>query len=657
MDRKLAEFHFMGIFDIYREAYKVTLSWKKIFSQIALAQTLSSAIISALALNAINQSNLQNQDLTQMGNPKYTGNLKTRFASEMIIFNVSKAIYGLCSIILSLFMTSAVVYTVACVYCSKDITFKKVISAVPKLWKRLMITFLWFLLIQFVYFFIMSIVAALLMLLLVVSGILSVDKLGVKSTNNMSVLGIILAIPIMIGFIYISFIWYMAAVVSILEDIRGIKAIKKGKNLIKGKIWIVFATYILLQICNTGTRYAFSSLVHGGSLAMVFQVSLRIFCLLLQGIFIHFGLVIQTIIYFVCKSHHKENIDKSSLGDHLDGYHLGQNMDRKSEEFESMGIFDIYREAYKVTMSQKKIFSQIALALILPLAFILLAQIETAELLSNKIFSNLKTVDDNLLHSQVSSDLIIFYVFISIYMLFTSVLSLLATSVIVYTVAYVYSSKDINFKKVMSVVPKVWKRLMITFLWKLLVLFVYNVIIVLVIILLAILYVFLSKILSVHIYKSAVIIFVILMTIFIIIGAMCITLVWFLASVISILEDIRGIEAMKKGKNLIKGKIRISWRIYFTFQSCCAAVQFAFRYQDSLALVGRVSLGISCLLLLVIFIHFGIVTQTIVYFVCKSHHKENIDKSSLADHLDGYYLGYYVPLNEDANLHLEGNSV
>ncbi|KAI3926656.1 hypothetical protein MKW98_014303 [Papaver atlanticum] len=325
-----------------------------------------------------------------------------------------------------------------------------------------------------------------------------------------------------------------------------------------------------------------------------------------------------------------------------------------------MGIFDIYREAYKVTFSWKKIFSQIAFALILPLAFILLAQIEISELLFNKIFPNLKAFDDNL-HSQVSYDLIIFNVFIAISMLFTSVLSLISTSAIVYTVACVYSSKDVSFKKVMSVVPKVWKRLMITFLWKLLILFVYNFIMALVIFLLAIFYVCLSKILSVHIYKSAVIIFGIPMLIFIMIGAMCITLVWFLASVISILEDVSGIEAMKKGKNLIKGKIWISWRIYFTFQSFCAAVQFAFRYHvvhgDSLALVVRLSLGICYLLLLVIFIHFGIVTQTIVYFVCKSHHKENIDKSSLADHLDGYYLGYYVPLNEDANPRLEGNSV
>ncbi|KAI3947897.1 hypothetical protein MKX01_034562 [Papaver californicum] len=328
-------------------------------------------------------------------------------------------------------------------------------------------------------------------------------------------------------------------------------------------------------------------------------------------------------------------------------------MDRKSEEFQSKGIFDIYREAYKVTMSWKKIFSQISFALILPLASIYLSQIEIAELLSNKIFFNLKSLDDaqvgnpnyNNFHPQVSSDLIIVYVFIAIFMLFTSVLYLLSTSVIVYTVACVYSSKDISFKKVMCGVPKVWKRLMITFLWKFLILIVYDFIIVLVIILLAILYVCLFKIFFVHIYKPAFIIFVVIMIIFILIGVMYITLVWFLA----------------KRKNLIKGKIRISWCIYITFQSCCATIQFAFRYHvvhgDSLALVGRVSLENCYLLLLVIFVHFGLVNQTIVYFICKSYLKENIDKFSLADHLDGYYLGYYVFLSEDEILQLRGNFV
>ncbi|RZC67519.1 hypothetical protein C5167_011211 [Papaver somniferum] len=488
-------------------------------------------------------------------------------------------------------------------------------SAVPKLWKRLVITFLWFLLI------------------------------------HMSVFGMILAIPFMIGFIYISFIWYMAAVVSILEDIRGIKAFKKGKNLIKGKIWIVFVTNILLQICNTGILFSFSSLaVHGEPLAMVFRVSLGILCLVLLVIFIHFGLVIQTIIYFVCKSHHKENIDKSSLGDHLDGYHLGHyvplnkdedvqlagTMDRKSEEFESMGIFDIYREAYKVTMSSRKIFSQIVLALILPFALVTLAQIEIVQLPITNNLSNL------------------------IFTLFHSVLLQLLTSAVVYTAACAYCSKDITSKKVMIAVPKLWKRLVITYLWVFLISFVYSFLLIILMVILFVVPGILSDQVALKSTKIMSVLVVILLILYMI-GAIYIILIWYMASVVSILEDIRGIKAIKKGKNLIKGNFWIVFVTFFLLLICNMGTVFSFSslvvHGESLAMVVRVVLGICCLLLLVILIHFGLVTQTIVYFVCKSYHKENINKSNLGDHLDDYHIGYYVPLNKDEDLQLGGNAV
>ncbi|KAI3915782.1 hypothetical protein MKW92_053373 [Papaver armeniacum] len=634
MDRKLEEFHLMGIFDIYREAYKVTLLLKKIFSQIALALILPLAIIfpvqifiSALVMNKI-QFNLQNIDVTQIENPEYISNLQTQVASEMIIIYVSQIICGLLFVIFSLLPTSAVVYTVACIYCSKDITFKKVMSAVPKLWKRLMITFLWFFLILFVCNFIYFLAIMLMVILFVASGILS--DLSVESLINMSVLLRILAIPYMIGAIYISLVWYMASVVSILEDIRGIEAMKKGKNLIKGKIWIVFVTYILLQICNTGVLFSFSSLaVHGEPLAMVFRVSYGIFCLLLLVILLYFGLVIQTIIYFVCKSHHKENIDKSNLGDHLDGYHLGHyvplskdediqltgTMDRKSEEIQSMGIFDIYREAYKVTMSSKKIFSQIALALILPFALITLAQIEIIKLHINNSLYNL------------------------IFTLLHSVLFQLLSSAIAYTVAC----------KVMIAIPKLWKRLMITFLWVFLISLVYNILLVILMVILFVVSGILSDQVALKSTKNMSVLVVILLIPYMI-GAIYIGLIWYVSSIVSVLEDNRGIKALKKGKNLIKGNFWIVFITFFLRLICNIATVFSFSslvvHGESLAVVVRVILGICYFLLLVIVIHFGLVTQTIVYFVC-----------NLSDLLDDYYLGYYVPLNKDEDLQLGGNAV
>ena len=53
----------------------------------------------------------------------------------------------------------------------------------------------------------------------------------------------------------------------------------------------------------------------------------------------------------------------------------------------------------------------------------------------------------------------------------------------------------------------------------------------------------------------------------------------------------------------------------------------------SLGVVSRVGFGVLCLLLHIILFLFGPVVQTLLYFVCKSYHHENIDKSALSDHL------------------------
>ncbi|OUZ99439.1 hypothetical protein BVC80_1801g4 [Macleaya cordata] len=123
---------------------------------------------------------------------------------------------------------------------------------------------------------------------------------------------IILAIPYVIGSVYISVVWHLARVVSVLEETYGLKAMKKSKTLIKGKIWIASAIFVMFQILISVLLMVFNMLVvHGESIGMVGRVSLGIFCFLLLTILIHFALVTQTIIYFVCKSYHDENIDKS----------------------------------------------------------------------------------------------------------------------------------------------------------------------------------------------------------------------------------------------------------------------------------------------------------------------------------------------------------
>ncbi|KAL5571895.1 hypothetical protein UlMin_021492 [Ulmus minor] len=257
-------------------------------------------------------------------------------------------------------------------------------------------------------------------------------------------------------------------------------------------------------------------------------------------------------------------------------------MNKELEEIQFLGIFYIYKEAYKIIFSWRKVFSQITLTLILSL---------------------------------------------TAYFTFLLIFSLLSTSAVVYTVASIYTGREVTFNKIVSVVPKVWKRLMVTFLWAFIAFFAYNTLAL--IVLIATLYSINST------YNADLVIGIILLVIYLIgFCGFCV-------------EDVRGIEAMKKSKTLIKGKMWVAILVFSKLIISVFLLQFAFQnlvvHGWSLEEVDRVGYAIICLLVLLKLIIFGLVIQTILYFVCKSYHHENIDKLALSDHLE-VYLGDYVPL-------------
>ncbi|KAI3887246.1 hypothetical protein MKX03_023456 [Papaver bracteatum] len=331
MDRKSTEFESMGILGIYREAYKVTLSQKKIFSQISLALLLPLALIflaqAGIPVPPANKTQINspitvvdeyqtgNFEDDQSGYFEYGYSFRAQISSETITPDASKAICWLLISILAVPSASAVVYTVACIYSSRDITFRKAMSVVPKIWKRLAKTFLWNFLIVLVVPVLVYNTILLVILILVITKILPADPKSITLLSAITMVSVISSY--VIGNMYIILIWLSSSITTILEDISGSKAVKKGKDLIKGKLWISLINYLTLQFCYENILSVFSAVLHGEGVAMVGRVSLGIVCLVLLVILLHFGQVIQTVIYLVCKSYHKESI---SLADHLDGY-------------------------------------------------------------------------------------------------------------------------------------------------------------------------------------------------------------------------------------------------------------------------------------------------------------------------------------------------
>uniref|UniRef100_A0A6N2MK95 Phytocyanin domain-containing protein n=1 Tax=Salix viminalis TaxID=40686 RepID=A0A6N2MK95_SALVM len=137
-------------------------------------------------------------------------------------------------------------------------------------------------------------------------------------------------------------------------------------------------------------------------------------------------------------------------------------MERKQEEMQFLGVLGIYQEAYKIIFSSTKIFSQITLALILPLSFILLAQIEVSNVFSGEIMNNFVellgteagTERYNKISDHISSEFAYFWLFKVAHLILSLVFSLLSNAAVVYTIASIYAGREVSFKKVMSAVPK-----------------------------------------------------------------------------------------------------------------------------------------------------------------------------------------------------------
>lgn len=325
MDREQEELQFLGFFGIFKESFKIISSWRKIFTQITLSIIipLSFIFLAHIQISELLFSRIMHNeyalDHTREGTTRYE-KLSDILASEWTAFILFKAAYFTFFLILSLLSTSAVVYTIACIYTAKDITFRKVMSVVPKVWKRLMVTFLWNFAIVFAY----NIVCLLFFLIWIV-------LIG-PSTIGLLVLLILLCLYF-VGFVYISVVWHLASVVSVLEEVYGMQAMIKSKVLIQGKMGACVAIFLVISSCFIAIELVFEKFVVLGrnSIPLGNRIGFGILSLFLLVLLILFGLVIQTVVYLVCKSYHHESIDKSALADHLEVY-LGEYVPLKGKD-------------------------------------------------------------------------------------------------------------------------------------------------------------------------------------------------------------------------------------------------------------------------------------------------------------------------------------
>ncbi|XP_026433835.1 uncharacterized protein LOC113331331 [Papaver somniferum] len=277
----------MGFFGIYKEACKLTAANKTIFSQITLTLLLPSAFF---LLSEIRFSTYSKIETPWIDNG----------------WSIGQYLYYIFLFVYIILSTSSIVYTVACFYTSRDITYKKATSATGKLWWDLIVTFLWCFLFLAIY---TSVTFGLLWFWF------STDRDGIRTL----ILIICLSVPAFAGLTYILVVCNIATVVTILEkDLYGRKALAKSTRLIKGKIWVSCAVFMLLGITFGGIvfTYCYLSLYGRKEISMVGRVFVAIGCHFLMAIWFHILFVVDTVVYFVCKSVHNEEI--STVATHLE---------------------------------------------------------------------------------------------------------------------------------------------------------------------------------------------------------------------------------------------------------------------------------------------------------------------------------------------------
>ncbi|KAL6659591.1 hypothetical protein ACP70R_003631 [Stipagrostis hirtigluma subsp. patula] len=325
-------------------------------------------------------------------------------------------------------------------------------------------------------------------------------------------------------------------------------------------------------------------------------------------------------------------------------------MECEPDELQFLGVAGIYRASAQILRAHRALFARVAAAFVLPLSALFLLHIAISHALFARVDSDDTALDasapgtaaQSRLLSRLLSDWAALLAFKAAYLLALLLLSLLATAAAVFSVASVYSAKRdaLSFPRVLSVVPRVWRRLAATFLAAFALLFAYHA---------AFLFLFLALLVAADNGSGLAALAAFLLVLAYLAGLVYVSVVWHLASVVSVLEDYKGFGAMRKSRDLIKGKLPTAAAIFVTLNLVFAVVEVAFRAwvvrgaAHGVGAGSRLLLGLAMLAALCAVVMLALVTQTVVYLVCKSYHHESIDKANISDHLE-VYLGDYVPL-------------
>ncbi|GLJ55755.1 hypothetical protein SUGI_1197350 [Cryptomeria japonica] len=295
-------------------------------------------------------------------------------------------------------------------------------------------------------------------------------------------------------------------------------------------------------------------------------------------------------------------------------------MDRNAKSIGLLGTFGIVGEAFKIIHFKAKLLGNITLVFILPLVLVnlvfgIIVQTHVAEIIFSKTTGELK-----LLILQLTELLVLN----AVYLLLSYALLMPSMAAVVYTVATVDTGNNKpSFAGVMKLVPAVWKRMMITSLWYFIISFMISMAFGFAVCFLAVGFLLFGKSYVIVFYAALIVWFVVLFLVSVYLG-----IVWKVATVVSVMEeDYYGLEGMKKSRRLLEGKRATAWVVTISYMVINGLVGHAALkgYMHLEGLWAKIAFGTGCVVMEGLVALMWMLTQSVLYFVCKAYHGESID--------------------------------
>lgn len=336
MECEPEELQFLGPVGIYRESVAILRAHRPLYARIAAAFVLplSALFLAHIAISHALFSTIDSDDSALESSAPGTASqqrILQRLGADWAALVLFKAAYLLALLLFSLLSTAAAVFTVASLYAAKPASISSSLSALPPILPRLLRTFLWVSLLMLAYHvgFVLTVV-----LLIVLIG----PPVTASTPPPLSLLLALLAVAFLFLAIhvYISALWHLASVISVLEPVCGLAAMSKSRQLLQGRTRtasvLVFSYF---AVCGLITALFRSAVVKGqgeeGSLDMSLAGRILIGALLVSVLVCVnlLGLLVQSVFYYACKAYHNQQIDRTALYEHLGGY-LGEYVPLKS---------------------------------------------------------------------------------------------------------------------------------------------------------------------------------------------------------------------------------------------------------------------------------------------------------------------------------------